>query len=96
LGSRKWVSLSNGEKISQTSLMGHYTDDTPGGCPGRAWLSREEFDAWAAATNAWSDFLDSIRHRYRHHPSVTAADIAEARRLLRLDEPLPDLDEDDQ
>lgn len=88
---RKWATLSNGEKIGLKSLRGRENPDY--GRAGVCYLTKDAHDAVIEARGAYSDMRKAMGYGLPR-AGVTAADIAAARKLLRLDEEVPDEEED--
>lgn len=79
---RKWVYLSNGERINPETL---WADGKGYGSPGRCHASKEAHDAAVSLEKAWSSLLFELRDRYGGAPDgMTVQAIDEARALLGL------------
>lgn len=86
---RKWVTISDGRsRFRSPWRFDVETGRLDGGgftSPGRAFASARDYEETAAAERAWVALKRDLDHK-RKPRSVTASDIAEARRLLGVPE----------
>lgn len=81
---RKWALLSNKHRINVDTLIAENDVHT---YPDRCFLSKNDYDNNGFRVAAWVTVLStllSLKHQYRMPEGVTLADIAQARKLLRL------------
>jgi hypothetical protein len=78
---RKWAAISNGYRIGVDDLV---ADGGQYSCPGRCYLSREEYDAKARAEAAWRALARAIDQRWNPPEGVGAAEIEAAAKMLGL------------
>lgn len=88
----KWVTIQTkfGPALQYTidreigaDLLGR--PDNCGNRSGRAYLSREVYEAQIALSGAWTKLCREFSSLTSHHPDVTLEDIQQVRALLRLD-----------
>lgn len=80
---RKWLHLSNGERIDKATLI---ADGHGYSSPGTAYPSREIYEGRIALQNAWIEFARKVEKTWlRAPPGVTLAQIQNAERALFKD-----------
>ena len=77
---RKWAKLSAGYRINTSDLTidgGNYSS------PGRAYLSRADFEAELENEKTWSSFRNEVEKLWR--PKISASVIRQAAELLGME-----------
>jgi hypothetical protein len=78
---RKWLSLENGYRVDRETLA---ADGAGYVSPGRAYVTREEYEAKLALENEWEGLCKVIRSSYSPTTSNIQA-VREAKRLLNIE-----------
>jgi hypothetical protein len=76
-----WIYLENGHRVDIAKL---YADGGQYQSPGRAYLSREVWEQEVELIREWDSLSALLRNMYSPPHAVTAADIRQAKALLRL------------
>lgn len=84
---RKWATLDHGYRPYRIDKESMEVDGGQYMSPGRCHLSRDEYERAKKRGDDWSSLLSAIRNRWSPPPRATSESIAEARKLLGLDEP---------
>ena len=79
---RKWLELDGG--IFRADIDTLEIDGKGYSSPGRAYASREEFEALQAAQRAWSDFSHRVRFAMTRPEKATPEAIRQASEILGL------------
>jgi hypothetical protein len=82
---RKWVTLSNGHRVSRED---NHVDGGNYASPGEVYASKQAYLDWLRLLKEWGDFRADV-HRFLKGPNnVTVEKINQARELLQLPRPL--------
>lgn len=77
---RKWLSLSNGERIEADTLV---ADGRGYAAPGRCWLSEDHWLAEVSRRAAWNDLRALLERQYAAPDGLSEVEIRQAWTILQ-------------